>query len=103
MNTSEICAVVRRSSSNLVSSPKLPFSSEKSGNVEKSIFKLNLEVPAPCSEKSEKISSSLETPNQFILKYISVNYLVEPSNIISTGKYHNCNISYSEKSFCSKF
>ena len=44
MNTSEICAVVRRSSSNLVSSPKLPFSSEKSGNVEKSIFKLNLEV-----------------------------------------------------------
>ena len=103
MNTCEICAVVRSSSSNLVSSPKLLFSSEKSRNVEKSIFKWNLEVTTSCSEKPEKISSSLETPNQCILKYISVNYLVEPSNVVSTGKYHNCNISYSEKSFCTKF
>ena len=94
MNTSEICAVVRNFSSILVSSPKLLFSSEKSRNVETSISKLNLEVPTSCSEKLEKISSSLEIPNHCILKYIPVNNLVEPSNIISTGKYHNCNGFY---------
>ena len=77
MNTSESCANVRNFSSSSVLSPKVLFSSEKSRNVEKSLFNVNLEVPTSCSEKSEKISSSLEISN--------------------TGKYDNCNISYSEK------
>ena len=75
----------------------LPFSSEKSRNVEKYLFNINLEVPTSCSEKSEKISSSLEFPNQCISHIISVNNLEESSNIISTSKYDNCNINYSEK------
>ena len=52
MNTSESCAIVRSFSSSSVLSPKLLFSSEKSRNVEKSLFNLNLEVPTSCSEKS---------------------------------------------------
>ena len=64
MNTSESCTVVRSFSSSSVLCPKLHFSAEKSGNVEKSLFNLNLEVPTSCSEKSEKISSCLEIPNQ---------------------------------------
>ena len=54
-------------------------------------------MPTSCSEKSEKISSSFEIPNQFILHNISVNNLEESSNIISTSKYDSCNINYSEK------
>ena len=97
INTSESCVVVRSVSSSSVLSPKLLFSSEKSRNVEKSLFNINLELPTSCSEKSEKISSSLEIPNQCISPNISVNNLEESSNIISTGKYDNCNINYSEK------
>ena len=97
IDTSESCAVVRSVSSSSVLSPKLLFSSEKSRNVEKSLFNINLEVPTSCSEKSEKIFSSLEISNQFISHNISVNNLEEPSNIISTSKYDNCNINYSEK------
>ena len=89
--------MVRRVSSSSVLSPKLLFSSEKSRNVEKSLFNINLEVPTSCSEKSEKISYSLEIPNQCISHNISVNNLEESSNIISTSKYDNCNINYSEK------
>ena len=63
MNTSDSSAVVRSFSSSSVLSPKLLFSSEKSRNVEKFLFNLNVEVPTSCSEKSEKISSSLEIPN----------------------------------------
>ena len=92
-----IFVLIKTSSSRRMFAGKLIFSSEKSRNVDTSIFKLNLEVPTSCSEKSENISCSLEIPHQCILKYISVNNLVEPSNIISTGKYHNCNISYSQK------
>ena len=92
MNTSKSHAVVRS-----FFTFKLLFSSEKSRNVEKSLFNTNLEVPTSCSEKSEKISSSLHIPNQCISKDISVNKLEEPSNIISTGKYDYCNINYSEK------
>ena len=83
MNTSEGCAAVRSFSSSSVLSPKLLFSSENSGNVGKSLFNLNLEVPISCSEKSEKISSSLEILNQRISKDISVNNLEEPANVIS--------------------
>ena len=97
MNTSESCAIVRSFSSSSILSPKLLFSSEKSRNVEKSLFNVNLEVPTSCSEKSEKISSSLEISNQCISHNVSVNNLEESSEIISTGKYDNCNISYSEK------
>ena len=97
VNISESCIVVRSFSSSSVLSLKLLFSSEKSRNVEKSLFNLNLEVPTSCSEKSEMISSSLEIPNQCISKGISVNNLEEPSNIISTGKYDNCNINYSDR------
>ena len=89
MNTSESCAVVRSFSSSSVLSPKLLFSSEKSRNVENSLFNKNLEVPTS--------SSSLEIPDQCISKDISVKNLEEPSNIISTGKYDNCNINYPEK------
>ena len=63
MNTSDSSAVVRSFSSSSVLSPKLLFSSEKSRNVEKFLFSLNVEVATSCSEKSEKISSSLEIPN----------------------------------------
>ena len=73
IDTSESGAVVRSVSSSSVLSPKLLFSSEKSRNVEKSLFNINLEVPTSCSEKSEKISSSLEIPNQCISRKISVN------------------------------
>ena len=97
IDTSESCAVVRSVSSSSVLSPKLLCSSEKSRNVEKSLFNINLEVPTSCSEKSEKISYSLEIPNQCITHNISVNNLEESSNIISTSKYDNCNINYSEK------
>ena len=97
IDTSESGAVVRGVSSSSVLSPKLLFSSEKSRNIEKSLFNINLEVPTSCSEKSEKISSSLEIPNQCISHNISVNNLEESSNIISTSKYDNCNINYSEK------
>ena len=97
INTSERCAVVSSVSSSSVLSPQLLFSSEKSRNVEKSLFNINLEVPTSCSEKSEKISSNFEIPNQCILHNISVNNLEESSNIIFTGKYDNCNINYSEK------
>ena len=97
MNTSDSCAVVRNFSSSSVLSPKLLFFSEKPRNAEKSLLNLNLEVPSSCSEKSEKIFSGLEILNQCISKDISVNNLEEPSNIISTGKYDNCNINYSEK------
>ena len=97
IDTSESCAVVRSVSSSSVLSPKLIFSSEKSRNVEKSLFNINLEVPTSCAEKSEKISYSLEIPNQCISHNISVNNLEESSNIISTSKYDNCNINYSEK------
>ena len=75
MNTSETCDVVKSSSS--VLNPKLLFSSEKSRNIEKSLSNVNLEVPTSCSEKSEKISSSLEIPSQCISKDISVNNLEE--------------------------
>ena len=88
---------MRSFSSSSVLRPKLLFSSEKSRNVEKSLFNINLEVSTSCSEKSEKISSSLEIPNQCISNNISVNNLEESSNIISTGKYDNCNINYPEK------
>ena len=97
INTSESCAVVTSVSSSSGLSPKLLFSSEKSRNVGKSFFNINQEVPTSCSEKPEKISSSLEIPNQCISHSISVNNLEESSNIISTGKYDNCNINYSEK------
>ena len=97
IDTSESCAVVRSVSSSSVSSPKLLYSSEKSRNVEKFLFNINLEVPTACSEKSEKISYSLEILNQCISHNISVNNLEESSNIISTSKYDNCNINYSEK------
>ena len=50
-------------------------------------------MPTSCSE----ISSSLETPNQCTSKDISFNNLEEPSSIISTGKYDNCNVNYSEE------
>ena len=75
MNASESCAVVRSCSSSSVLSPKLLFSSEKSRNVEYSLFNKNLEVPTS--------SSSLEIPDQCISKDISVKNLEEPSNIIS--------------------
>ena len=71
MNTSESCAVVRSFSSSSVLSPKLLFSSEKSRNVENSLFNKNLEVPTS--------SSSLEIPDQCISKDISVKNLEEPS------------------------
>ena len=89
MNTSESCAVVRSFSSSSVLSPMLLFSSEKSRKVEKSLFNKNLEVPTS--------SSSLEILDQCISKDFSLNNLEEPSNIISTGKYGNCNINYPEK------
>ena len=89
MNTSESCSVVRSSSSSSVLSPKLLFSTEKSRNVENSLFNKNLEVPTS--------SSSFEIPDQCISKDISVKNLEEPPNIISTGKYDNCNINYPEK------
>ena len=89
MNASESCAVVRSCSSSSVLSPKLLFSSEKSRNIENSLFKKNLEVPTS--------SSSLAIPDQLISKDISVNNLGEPSNIISTGNYDNCNINYPVK------
>ena len=94
IDTSESCAVVRSVSSSSVSIPKLLYSSEKSRNVEKFLFNINLEVPTACSEKSEKISYSLEILNQCISHNISVNNLEESSNIISTSKYDNCNINY---------
>ena len=72
-----------------VLSPKLLFSSEKSRIVENSLFNKSSEVPTS--------SSSLEIPDQCISKDISVNNLDEPSNIIPTGKYDNCNINYPEK------
>ena len=97
MNTSESCAAVTSFSSSSVLSPKLLFSSEKSRIVEKSFLNLNLEVPTYCSEKSEKIFPSREIPNQCVSKDISVNNLKEPSNIIPTGEYDNCDINYSEK------
>ena len=97
IDTPESGAVVRSVSSSSVLSPKLLFSSEKSINVEKSLFNINVEVPTSCSEKFEKISSSLEIPNQCISHNISVNNLEESSNIISTSKYDKCNINYSEK------
>ena len=90
MNTSESCAVVRSFSPSSVLGPKLLLSSEKSRNVEKIFFNFNIEVPTFCSEKSE-ISFSPEIPNQCISKDISVNNSEEPSNIISVGKYDNCN------------
>ena len=68
MNTSESCAIVRSFSSSSVLSPKLLFCSEKSRNVEKSLFNLNLEVPTSCSEKSYKISSSRKIPHQIFKK-----------------------------------
>ena len=98
MNTSEKCAHLRSCSF----SPKLLFSSEKSRNVEKSLFNFILEVPTSCSGKStfitkrfesnsEVISSRFEIPNECISKDISVNKFEEPSNIISAGKYdYNC-------------
>ena len=97
MNTFERCTIVRCFSSSSVLSPKLPFSSEKSRNVESALLNKNLEVPTPCSEKSQKIRSSLEIPNQCISKDISVNNLQEPLNIISTGKYDSYNVNYSEQ------
>ena len=78
MNTSESCAVMISFSTSSVLSPKLLFSSEKSRNVQKSLFNFNLEVSTSHSEKSEKLSSSLEIPNQCISKDISVNNLDEP-------------------------
>ena len=89
MNTSESCALVRSFSSSSVLSPKLRFSAKKSRNVENSVFNKNPEVPIS--------SSSLEILDQCISKDISVNTSEEPSNIISTGKYDNCNINYPEK------
>ena len=89
MNASESCAVVRSCSSSSVLSPKLLFSSEKSRNIENSLFNKSSEVPTS--------SSSLETQDQCISKDISVNNLDEPSNIISTDIYDNCNINYPEK------
>ena len=59
VNISESCIVVRSFSSSSVLSLKLLFSSEKSRNVEKSLFNFNLEVPISWSKKSEMISSSL--------------------------------------------
>ena len=93
MNTSESCAIVSSFSSSSVLSPKLLFLSEKSRNVENSLFNKYLKMPTSCSE----ISSSLETPNQCTSKDISFNNLEEPSSIISTGKYDNCNVNYSEE------
>ena len=90
MNTSESCAVMRTFSCSSVLRPNLLFSSEKS------LFNTNVEVPTSCSEKSDKISYSLEIPNQCISKDISFNNLEEPSNIISTVKDDNCDIKYSE-------
>ena len=95
-STSESCAVVRSFSFSSVLNPKLLFSCKKSINVEKSLLNLNFEVLPFCSEKSRKFFSSLEIPNQCISKDISVNSLEEPSNLISTGKYNNCNINYLE-------
>ena len=69
MNTSESCGVARSFSSSSVLSLKLLFSSEKSRNVENSLFNKNLEVPTS--------SSSLEIPDQCISKDISVNNLAE--------------------------
>ena len=89
MSTSESCPVVRSFSSSSVLNPKLLFSSEKSRNVENSLFNKNLEVLTS--------SSSLEIPDQCISKDITVKNLEEPSNIISTGKYDNCNINYPER------
>ena len=80
MNTSQSCAVERSFSSSSVLRPKLLFSSEKSRNVENSLFNKNPEVPDQC-----------------ISKDISVKNLEEPSNIISAGKYDNCKINYPEK------
>ena len=68
MSTSESCAVVRSFSSSSVLR-----------NVKKSLLNLNLDVPISCSEKSEKIFSSLQIPNQCISKDTSVNNLDEPS------------------------
>ena len=85
----ESCAVVRSFSSSSVLSPKLLFSSEKSRDVKNSLFNKNLEVSTS--------SSSLEIPDQCISKNISVKSLKETSNIISTGKYDNCNINYPEE------
>ena len=89
MNTSESCAVERSFSSSSVLSPKLLFSSEKSRNVENSLFNKNLEVPTS--------SSSFEIPDHCISKDISVKNLEEPTNIISTGKYDSFKINYPEK------
>ena len=66
VNTSEGCAAVRSFSSSSVLSPKLLFSSENSGNVEKSLFNLNLEVPISCSEKSSPITKSFESNSEWI-------------------------------------
>ena len=65
--------------SSLIVSPKLLFSSERSRNIEKSLFNFDLEVPISCSEKSgvitefwvqssESVSSNLEIPNESISK-----------------------------------
>ena len=52
IDTFERCAIVRCFSSSSILSPKLPFSSGKSRNVESALLNKNLEVPTSCSEKS---------------------------------------------------
>ena len=80
-----------------VLNPKLLFSSEKSRNVEKSLFNINLEVPSSCSEKSENISST-KSSNEFMSRETLVDKLEQPSNVFCTGKYCKYNINTSQQS-----
>ena len=59
MNTSENHVVARSFSSSFIVCPTLLFSSQKSKNIEKSLFNFNLEVPVSCSEESSVGTTSL--------------------------------------------
>ena len=39
---------------------------QRSGNINKSLFNLNLEVPISCSEKSSPITKSFESNSEWI-------------------------------------
>ena len=89
-------------------SRKLLFSSERSGNVEKSFLIISLKYLFPAQKNlvllqqvfesnSELVPSRLEISNKSILEFQLMNYW-GPSNILSIGKCDNCNINYSGKS-----
>ena len=66
MNTSETHVVMRSFSSSFIVCPKLLFSSQRSKNVEKSLFNFNLEVPISCSEVSSLHTTSFESNSELV-------------------------------------